>query len=84
VSTVTDIRPDDVRPPARSRLRWALVDGLVLAKCNLVQIPRIPGLLVMFVLLLRYVFGGAIDVGGESYVNFLMAGSLSRAWPSGR
>jgi ABC transporter DrrB family efflux protein len=28
----------------------------------------------MFVLLFRYVFGGAIDVGGESYVNYLMAG----------
>ncbi len=28
----------------------------------------------MFVLLFRYVFGGAIDVGAECYVNFLMAG----------
>jgi ABC transporter DrrB family efflux protein len=28
----------------------------------------------MFVLLFRYVFGGAINVGGTSYVNFLMAG----------
>lgn len=71
----------DVQPPRRSRLYWALADGLVLAKRNLVQIPRIPELLVfatiqpvMFVLLFRYVFGGAIDVGGESYVNFLMAG----------
>ena len=66
----------------RGRLYWALSDGLVLAKRNLVQIPRIPELLVfatiqpvMFVLLFRYVFGGAIDVGGgTSYVNFLMAG----------
>jgi ABC-type polysaccharide/polyol phosphate export permease len=64
-----------------SKLYWALADGLVLAKRNLVQIPRIPELLVfatiqpvMFVLLFRYVFGGAIDVGGTSYVNFLMAG----------
>jgi ABC-2 type transport system permease protein/oleandomycin transport system permease protein len=58
-----------------------VADGLVLAKRNLIQIPRIPELLVfatiqpvIFVLLFRYVFGGAIDVGGESYVNFLMAG----------
>lgn len=29
---------------------------------------------VMFVLLFRYVFGGAIDVGGTTYVNYLMAG----------
>ena len=66
----------------RGKLYWALADGLILAKRNLVQIPRIPELLVfatiqpvMFVLLFRYVFGGAIDVGGgTSYVNFLMAG----------
>lgn len=29
---------------------------------------------VMFVVLFRYVFGGAIQTGSESYVNFLMAG----------
>lgn len=29
---------------------------------------------IMFVLLFRYVFGGAIEVAGTSYVNFLMAG----------
>jgi ABC-2 type transport system permease protein/oleandomycin transport system permease protein len=76
-----DVRPEELRLPRRSRLYWAVADGLVLAKRNLVQIPRIPELLVfatiqpvMFVLLFRYVFGGAIDVGGESYVNFLMAG----------
>ena len=81
MSTATDVRPDGVQPLRRSKFYWALADGLVLAKRNLVQIPRIPELLVfatiqpvMFVLLFRYVFGGAIDVGGESYVNFLMAG----------
>src|ERR671915_139523 len=70
-----------LQPRRHSKLYWALADGWVLAKRNLVQIPRIPELLVfatiqpvMFVLLFRYVFGGAIDVGGTSYVNFLMAG----------
>ena len=80
MSTATNARPD--RPPRlRGRLYWALSDGLVLARRNLVQIARIPEILVfatvqpvMFVLLFRYVFGGAIDVGGTSYVNFLMAG----------
>ena len=75
-------RTNDALPPRRSRVYWALADGLVLAKRNLVQIPRVPELLVfatiqpvMFVLLFRYVFGGAIDVGGgTSYVDFLMAG----------
>src|SRR5919112_2604788 len=71
----------DVKVRHHSKFYWALADGFVLAKRNLVQIPRVPELLVfatiqpvMFVLLFRYVFGGAIDVGGISYVNFLMAG----------
>lgn len=63
-------------------LYWALADGLVLAKRNLVMVPRIPELLifstlqpVMFVLLFRYIFGGAIEPGGgTAYVDFLMAG----------
>jgi ABC transporter DrrB family efflux protein len=81
LSAVTDHRSHDLGPRRRSRFYWALADGLVLAKRNLLQIPRVPELLVfatiqpvMFVLLFRYVFGGAIDVGGTSYVNFLMAG----------
>ena len=81
MSAPANVRSDNLQPRPGSRLYWALADGWVLAKRNLVQIPRIPELLVfatiqpvMFVLLFRYVFGGAIDVGGESYVNFLMAG----------
>jgi len=31
---------------------------------------------IMFMLLFRYVFGGAINTGGTSYVNFLVAGIL--------
>lgn len=72
---------DGLRPSRHGGLYWAFADGWVLAKRNLVQIPRVPEILVfatiqpvMFVLLFRYVFGGAIDVGGESYVNYLMAG----------
>src|SRR5260370_7770483 len=56
-------------------------DALVLAKSHLLQIPRMPDELIfatiqpiMFVLLFRYVFGGAIAVSGTTYVNFLMAG----------
>ncbi|MDQ3863555.1 MAG: ABC transporter permease [Actinomycetota bacterium] len=79
MSTATNTATVKVRQ--RSKLYWALADGFVLARRNLVQIPRIPELLVfatiqpvMFVLLFRYVFGGAIDVGGESYADYLMAG----------
>ncbi len=82
MNTSIGARTNEGLPPRRSRVYWALADGLVLAKRNLVQIPRVPELLVfatiqpvMFVLLFRYVFGGAIDVGGgTSYVDFLMAG----------
>ncbi len=81
MSTSVNPHTNEMLPPRRSKLYWAVADGLVLAKRNLVQIPRVPELLVfatiqpvMFVLLFRYVFGGAINVGGISYVDFLMAG----------
>jgi ABC transporter DrrB family efflux protein len=68
-------------PLARPKIYWTMADALVLARRHLIQIPRIPEELifstiqpVMFVLLFRYVFGGAIAVSGVSYVNYLMAG----------
>jgi ABC transporter DrrB family efflux protein len=64
-----------------SSLAMAVSDTLVLARRNLLRIPRQPDLLisytiqpVMFVLLFVYVFGGAIDSGGLDYVDFLMPG----------
>jgi ABC-2 type transport system permease protein/oleandomycin transport system permease protein len=65
----------------RSRLAWAFLDAMVLARRSLLQTLRVPQLIVfvtiqpvMFVLLFRYVFGGAIQVPGGEYVNFLMPG----------
>ncbi len=70
-----------LKPQARPPLYWTFADALVLARRHLIQIPRIPEELIfatiqpiMFVLLFRYVFGGAIAVSGTTYVNFLMAG----------
>src|SRR5258708_2542703 len=86
MSTI-DIRTtsQSLKPQARSRLYWTLADALVLATRPLPQIPRIPDELlfatiqpIMFVLLFRYVFGGAIAVTGTSYVNFLMAGIFAQ------
>jgi ABC-2 type transport system permease protein/oleandomycin transport system permease protein len=81
MSAITGRRADALQPLQRNRLYWTIADSLVLAKRSLLRIPRIPELLVfatiqpvMFVLLFRYVFGGAIRVTGTSYVNFLMAG----------
>jgi ABC-2 type transport system permease protein/oleandomycin transport system permease protein len=69
----------------RPSIYWTLSDALVLAKRHLVQVPRIPDELIfatiqpiMFVLLFRYVFGGAIAVTGTSYVNYLMAGIFTQ------
>jgi ABC-2 type transport system permease protein/oleandomycin transport system permease protein len=64
-------------------VRRLLTDTLVLAERNLVRLPRSPDLLigftiqpVMFVLLFAYVFGGAINTPGYSYVDFLMPGII--------
>ncbi len=67
----------------RSRLRWSISDTLTIAKRDLIALIRIPTTLVfaviqpiMFVVLFRYVFGGAIKTPGNSYVNFLIPGIL--------
>ena len=68
-------------PPPAAGCGWAVRDALVLTGRNLRHTTRQPELLffstvqpVIFVLLFRYVFGGAIATPGLSYVNFLMAG----------
>jgi ABC transporter DrrB family efflux protein len=61
-------------------------DGWVVAKRNLIKIKRVPEILVwvlvspiMFVLLFAYVFGGAIDPGGDlSYREFLIGGIFAQ------
>src|SRR6476646_9101017 len=74
-------RAATLQPQRRSRLYWAISDTFVIAKRNLMHIPRIPMQLldvtiqpIIFVLLFRYVFGGAINTGDTSYVNYLMPG----------
>jgi ABC transporter DrrB family efflux protein len=56
---------------------------MIIAERNLVRLPRSPDLLlaftvqpIMFVLLFRYVFGGAIKTGGVPYVEFLIPGII--------
>jgi ABC transporter DrrB family efflux protein len=77
----TGLKSPAVEPGFFKRLQWEITDALTLVKRNLLHIPRTPELLldvtvqpIMFVLLFRYVFGGAIKVENGSYVNFLMAG----------
>jgi ABC transporter DrrB family efflux protein len=65
------------------KLYWQFADTLVLMKRQLLHILRTPDELVtsslqpvLFVVLFRYIFGGAISVPGTSYVNYLIAGIL--------
>ena len=60
-------------------------DAAIVTKRNLIKVKRVPDLLVfatlspiMFVLLFAYVFGGAIDVPGVNYREFLIAGIFAQ------
>lgn len=66
-------------------LVYALADGAIVAKRNLIKIKRLPEVLVwttmspiMFVLLFAYVFGGSIDIPGTTYREFLIAGIFAQ------
>ena len=83
-TTTVTLRPSAgtrYRPIKRPAIVWAALDAMVLARRSLLETIRLPELIVfvaiqpiMFVLLFRYVFGGAIHVPGGQYVNFLMPG----------
>jgi len=69
--------------PASSSLKWAISDTLTVAWRDLLALVRIPTSLVfaivqpiMFVLLFRFVFGGAIHPPHVSYTNYLIPGIL--------
>jgi ABC transporter DrrB family efflux protein len=76
---------DPGTPSLLVQARWAVSDTLTITRRNLLVWMRVPAYLVftviqpvMFVLLFRYVFGGAIPVPGQSYVNFLMPGIIAQ------
>jgi ABC transporter DrrB family efflux protein len=69
------------------RARWGVSDTLTITRRNFMVWLRVPAYLfftviqpVMFVLMFRYVFGGAISVPGikGGYVNFLMPGIIAQ------
>jgi ABC transporter DrrB family efflux protein len=69
--------------PQRSGLSWWLSDAWQMALRNLRHLKRSPELVlfsliqpVMFILLFAYVFGGAINVEGGNYPQFLLPGIL--------
>ncbi|MGH9014096.1 MAG: ABC transporter permease [Acidimicrobiia bacterium] len=70
---------------SRSQPLTAVADTLTIARRNLITLRRVPQLLifstiqpVVFVLLFRYVFGGAIRVPGVPYVDYLMPGVFAQ------
>ena len=80
----TDAAPANRSAPAPG-IGYAVSDALTLAWRNLLTIRRVPQLLVfatiqplLFVLMFRYVFGGAIRVPGVDYVNYLMPGIFAQ------
>ena len=90
--TTTTIEPlvglDIPRPAVSHRLKLGLADTMTLTKRELFIWFRNPAFIfftiiqpVMFVLLFRYVFGGAIPVKGVpgGYVNFLMPGIIAQS-----
>ena len=74
------------RPGATQMARWAISDALVMTRRNLLVWMRVPAYIVftvvqpiIFVLLFRYVFGGAIQAPGSGgYVNYLMPGIIAQ------
>lgn len=74
-----------LRPQAGTPLSRFLSDGWVTTWRNLMKIIRVPEILlfsliqpIMFVLLFTYVFGAAIDIPGDGYTSFLMAGIFAQ------
>ncbi len=72
-----------MRQEHHSSLYWLISDTWIMTKRSITHIIRsldqVMSLIlfpIMFMLLNRYVFGGAIDTGNVSYANYLFAGIL--------
>ena len=74
-------------PSLLTQFRWGVSDTLTITRRNLLVWIRVPAYLVftviqpvIFVVLFRYVFGGAIPVPGVpgGYVNFLLPGIIAQ------
>ena len=73
-------------PGLLTRARWSVSDTLTITRRNLLVWLRVPAYIVftviqpvIFVLMFRYVFGGAINIPGNvSYVDFLIPGIIAQ------
>ncbi len=80
---VVSIVAEAVVRERHTKVLWALRNSAVLIQRSMKHIVKNPDQLlsvafspIMFLLLFRYVFGGAINTGGTTYVNYLIAGIL--------
>ncbi len=85
--SVATVETKNTRLGLGQRIRYAIGDGAIVAERNLTSMMRVPTILVfellqpvMFTLLFRYVFGGAIAglPPGINYVVFLMPGIFAQ------
>src|SRR5262249_60436388 len=86
-SVMTAIAIPLAEPGPLTQARWAVSDTLTITRRNLLVWIRVPAYIaftviqpVIFVLMFRYVFGGAINVPGVpgGYVNFLIPGIIAQ------
>ncbi|HEY8673968.1 MAG TPA: ABC transporter permease [Candidatus Dormibacteraeota bacterium] len=86
MTVIAETRHTSAQPGAGQLARWAISDALVMTRRNLLVWLRVPAYLVftvvqpvIFVLLFRYVFGGAIQApGAGGYVDYLMPGIIGQ------
>ncbi len=84
--TAIAVSPTTIPRPQHSSFSWAIQDALTVTWRNLVSMKRTPQVLVfstiqpiIFVLMFRYVFGGAIRIPGvDHYVDYLMPGVFAQ------
>jgi len=82
---VTAVATLEPAPSLSTQVRWATIDTLTITRRNLIVWYRVPAYIffsviqpVIFVLLFRYVFGGAIPVRGTTYVQYLLPGIIGQ------
>ena len=80
-SSYSEASPPVAAHAGQIGIKWLVLDTLTVTKRNLIAYTRIPEAVffssvqpIMFVLLFRYVFGGAIKTPGYSYAYFLIPG----------
>jgi ABC-2 type transport system permease protein len=83
MATIAPLAEPSTRPSTRPSARMP-ASTLGIAKRSLLKFLRTPQLVVlgtiqgaMFLLIFRYVFGGAIGAGGLNYVDFLVPGFIT-------